>query len=62
MENNYTVTDNHASADGKIHHIISACVNIGLPVNIGRGMNIRLTDVFTSLLITRFFKERMNVN
>ena len=62
MENNYMVTYNHASADGKIHHIISACVNIGLPVNIGRDMIYVVTDVFTSLLITRFFKGRMNVN
>ena len=62
MENNYTVTYNHASADGKIHHIISACVNIGLPVNIGRDMNIRCDRCFYVLLITRFFKERINVN
>ena len=46
MENNYMVTYNHASADGKIHHIISACVNIGLPVNIGCGMNIRCDRCF----------------
>ena len=46
MENNYMVTYNHASADGKIHHIISACVNIGLPVNIGRDMNIRCDRCF----------------
>ena len=52
------------------NHIVSACVNIGLPVNIGRGVNIgcgrclyiALNNAFNNvllqaLLIRSFIKE-----
>ena len=40
---------------GKLaNHIISACVNIGLPLNIDRGVNI-VCDIFLHLLYNTFY-------